>query len=72
MKVNEMTYEQLVDRAFDWHWNHDCGECLISLNEFKKFKPDSNPDTDVYIANNRLYYRSSSHQWSIDLEYLES
>lgn len=58
----------LVERAFDWHWRHDGGACMIPLSEFKAHQER---DLDAYIFNSALYYSDGSLAWSIPLDYLE-
>jgi len=58
----------LVEAAFDQHWRHDGGYCMIELTEFKAHQP---LDLDAYIFNGSLYYSDGSFAWSIALEYLD-
>jgi len=58
----------LVEAAFDQHWRHDGGCCMIELTEFKAHQPG---DLDAYIFNGSLYYSDGSFAWSIALEYLD-
>ena len=58
----------LVEAAFDQHWRHDGGYCMIELTEFKAHQPR---DLDAYIFNGSLYYSDGSFAWSIALEYLD-
>lgn len=64
--------DQLVERAFDWHWRHDGGASHISLDTFKTANPKPESDSDTFISEGTLYYRSSDDTcWAIDLTYLE-
>ena len=58
----------LVEVAFDQHWRHDGGACMIELTEFKAHQLR---DLDAYIFNDSLYYSDGSLAWSIPLEYLD-
>jgi hypothetical protein len=58
----------LVETAFNQHWRHDGGACMIELSEFKAHQPR---DLDAYTFNGSLYYSDGSLAWSIALEYLD-
>lgn len=58
----------LVEMAFDQHWRHDGGYCMITLSEFKKHQPSNH---SAYTLNGALYYSDENTAWSIDLEYLD-
>jgi|DEB0MinimDraft_6_1074348.scaffolds.fasta_scaffold00896_8 hypothetical protein len=65
--VSEPADMALVEAAFDQHWRHDGGYCLIELSEFKAHQPR---DHAAYLFNGSLYYSDGSLAWSIALEYL--
>jgi len=60
----------LVDLAFDQHWRHDGGYCLIELEAFEAHR--SSCGADAYTFNGALYYSDGELAWSIDLEYLDA
>jgi len=66
--VAEPAEMDLVAAAFDQHWRHDGGACMIELSEFKAHQPR---DLDAYTCNGSLYYSDGSLAWSIALEYLD-
>lgn len=66
--VGEPADMDLVETAFNQHWRHDGGYCLIELSEFKAHQPR---DLDAYTFNGSLYYSDGSLAWSIALEYLD-
>lgn len=66
--VGEAADMDLVEAAFDQHWRHDGGACMIELSEFKAHQPR---DLDAYTCNGSLYYSDGSLAWSIALEYLD-
>ena len=66
--VAEPADMDLVEAAFDQHWRHDGGECMIELSAFKAHQPR---DLDAYTVNGSLYYSNGSLAWSIALEYLD-
>ena len=57
----------LVEMAFDQHWRHDGGYCMIPLSEFKSHQLN---DHSAYTLDGVLYYSDGCNAWSIDLEYL--
>ena len=59
----------LVERAFDQHWRHDGGACMIELTAFEAHRP-RDLEIDAYTFNGALYYSDGVGAWSIALEYL--
>lgn len=60
---------ELVERAFDQHWRHDGGFCMIELTAFEAHRP-RDLEIDAYLFNGALYYSDGALAWSIALEYL--
>jgi len=59
----------LVDLAFEQHWRHDGGYCMIELAEFEARRPGN---ADAYTHNGALYYSDGVIAWSIALEHLDA